>query len=432
MMTSGFMFHGKTIALGVTGGVAAYRAADLTRELYRRGAKRVVALMTPAAEKFLAPLTLEALTREPVHREALAMDAHGTPQHIALAQSADALLIHPATANTIAKLAHGMADDAVTTAAIAFTGKPLLIAPAMNTRMWLNPMVVRNLDTLRKVAGATVIEPTNGLLACGETGDGHLAQMETVLQWLYRSLHPERDSYAGVRALVTAGGTAESIDGVRLLSNRSSGKMGVAMADELFAMGADVTLVATTSTSSGLNLADRPYQVIFVDSAAAMAKRLQELWPSQHLLAMAAAIADFRAQATSPAKLRRVSTLTLELESTPDILAMLAARKKPGQVMVGFAAESGDLPQKMREKLVRKGVDAIIGNDVSRADIAFDSDDNEVTLLFANGESQFFPKAPKPQIARQALMRLRQRFWPDLPLDEALLEQVARGIGCTL
>lgn len=429
-MTQGFMFQGKTIALGVCGGIAAYRAADLTRELYRRGASRVIALMTPAAERFLTPLTLEALTREPVHRDALSVDAHGVPQHIALAQCADALLIHPATANTLAKLAYGMADDAVTTAAIAFTGKPLLVAPAMNTRMWLNPLVVRNLDTLRSV-GATVIEPTSGLLACGETGDGHLAKMDTVLHWLYRALHPERDSYEGVQALVTAGGTAESIDGVRLLSNRSSGKMGVAMADELFAMGAEVTLVATTSVSVA-NLADRPYRVIFVDSAATMAQRLQELWPSQRLLVMTAAIADFRARTTVGDKLKRVSHLTLELESTPDILAMLAARKRPGQVMVGFAAESGDLPEKMRAKLVRKGVDAMVGNDVSRADIAFDADDNEVSLLFANGDSQFFPKAPKPLIARQVLMRLRQRFWPDLPLDEALLEQISRGIGCTV
>lgn len=398
-------FSGKTIALGVTGGIAAYRACDLIRELFRQNAQRVPCLMTPSAQAFITPLTLEALSREPVYVSELSVDPAGIPRHIALAQQADALLIMPATADSLARLAHGRADDPVTTTAVTFTDKPVLLAPAMNTRMWRHSMTRANLDILRQTAGYTVIPPCTGSLACGETGDGHLADQETILQALYRAVHPQAGLYQGVRALVSAGGTTEAIDPVRLLTNRSSGGMGMALADELHAMGADVRLVTTRPTAT------RPYTVLSVATAIEMRIMLEKHFAETDLLLMAAAVADYAPAAPASHKLKRehLPELRLDLVRNPDILAGLAAKKRENQCVVGFAAESDDLRTHALEKLTRKNLDAIVANDISRADIGFDAPDNEVLLLFRDGSAIPLPRAPKPEIARQLLTRLHEK-----------------------
>lgn len=398
-------FTGKTIAIGVSGGIAAYRVCDLIRELYRRGAHRVCCLMTPSAQAFITPLTLSALSREPVYTSELSVDATGVPWHIVLAQQADALLIIPATADTLAKLAHGMADDPVTTTAITFTDKPVLLAPAMNSRMWRHPLTRQNITTLQTVAGYTVISPCEGHLACGETGEGHLADQETILQALAAALHPHRDLYRGVRALVSAGGTSEAIDPVRFLTNRSSGKMGLAFADELHAMGAEVVLVTTQPPPS------RAYQVVPVTSAHAMQQALEIEFESSDLLVMAAAVSDYAPTEPAAQKLKRedLPQLSLNLVRNPDILAGLAAKKRTTQCVVGFAAESTDVERYAREKLQRKQLNAIVANDISRPDLGFEVSDNEVTVFFPDGSAYPFPQAPKTTIARQVLVLLQQQ-----------------------
>lgn len=399
-------FSGKTIALAVTGGIAAYKACDLVRELYRRGAHRVICLMSESAQAFITPLTLQALSRQPVYTSELSVDASGVPIHIVLAQQADALLILPVTADIMAKLAHGLADDLVTTTAISFTDKPVLIAPAMNTRMWNHPVSHQNRQTLQNLAGYTIIEPCSGHLACGETGDGHLADPETILQALYRSLHPHAGLFEGIKALVSAGGTAEPIDPVRVISNRSSGKMGVALADELSAMGAAVTLVTTRPPTGRL------YEVVPVQTAAEMQERLNERFTEADWLLMAAAVADYRPTAPAMQKIKREhqEQAQLALVQNPDILAELGAQKRPTQKVIGFAAESQALIQHASAKMERKHLDAIVANDISRADIGFESDENEVTLLFPHAPSILIPQASKAHVARQILTQLHAAF----------------------
>lgn len=399
-------FTGKTIAIAITGGIAAYKACDLIRELYRRGAHRVICVMTPTAESFIPSLTLQALSRFPVYASELAVDHAGVPIHIVVAQQADALLIVPATVDTIAKLAHGTADNLVTTSAITFTGKPVLVAPAMNTRMWDNPLTRENLQKLRSLPNYTIIEPASGSLACGETGEGHLADPETILQAVYKAVHTQAGMFQGLRAVVTAGGTVEPIDPVRVISNRSSGKMGLALADELNAMGADVTLI-TTRPPVG-----RSYSVVPVQTSEEMKNALDERFEQTDLLFMAAAISDYKVQNPANQKMKRENQpeTQLNLVANPDILAELGQRKRPGQLLVGFAAESNDLVQNATEKLRRKNLDAMVANDISRSDIGFESDHNEVTLLFPDASPQVLERASKTLIARRVLTLLYDKL----------------------
>lgn len=398
--------RGKTVAIGVTGSIAAYRACDLIRELYRRGAARVIPLMTESAKEFITPLTLKALSQQPVYSSELEVDPLGMPIHIVLAQQADILVIMPATANTIANLAHGIADDLVSTTAITFTGKPVLIAPAMNTRMWQNPLTRRNLAILREVGNLTIVEPSSGLLACGETGDGHLADQETILREIYRLVHPQRNRLSGLRALVTAGGTAEPIDPVRVITNRSSGKMGIALADELYAMGASVTVVTSVA---GLN---RPYEVVLVDTADEMRVEIENRFEDTELLLMAAAVSDYAMSQPAKQKIKKdyeagkEKPLSIELTHNMDILARLGELKQPNQTLVGFAAESHDVEKYAQQKLARKNLDVIVANDISRKDIGFAADENEVMLIFKDGDAVQLPKAPKQEIAREILNHL--------------------------
>ncbi len=397
---------GKTIALGVCGGIAAYRVCDLIRELYRRQAKRVLAVTTPSAAEFIPPLTLQALTREKVYCDELAVDDQGMPIHIALAQQADVFVIVPATTNVLGKLAHGIADDLVTTTAITFTNKPVLIVPAMNTRMWKHPLTQKNVDILDGLENVTVVPPASGELACGETGEGHLAHSEVILHHLYRQVHTHAKLFKGFNALVTAGGTQDPIDPVRVVTNRSSGKMGLALADELYGLGAEVTLITTNPEPV------RPYPVVTVERVDEMRIAIENRFSNTDLLFMAAAVSDFVIEKPAKEKIKRKpdEPITITLKPTEDILARLSKRKKASQLLIGFAAESQHLFSNARDKLERKNLDLIVANDISRRDIGFESDYNEVTLLFRDKEQIPIERQTKDRVAAEILQHLHRKL----------------------
>ena len=396
-------FNQQTLVLAVTGGVAAYKACDLIRDLQRKGAGDIYPILTPSAEQFISPLTLQALSKQRSTSDPWAMADDGTPWHIALAQRAAAMLIFPATANTLAKLAHGLSDDLVSTTALTFTDKPVIIVPAMNTRMWDNPATQSNVEILKQRANITLVNPSEGLLACGETGGGHIASNDTVLQTLYKALHPNRNSLAGQHIVISAGGTQEPIDPVRCISNHSSGKMGLALADEAYAMGAAVTLVTAQHSPP-----ERPYVVQITRSVQAMADALLKVQAEANTLFMSAAVSDFKVAEVAEQKLKKGQreSITLTLKPNLDILEQLGQQKPTGQTLVGFAAETQQGLAYAQDKLVRKNLDAIVLNDVSRRDIAFGSEQNEITLLQRDGTSINMAKAPKWHIARQLLLEL--------------------------
>ncbi len=432
-------FSEKTIAIGVCGGIAAYRVCDLIRECYRRGAARVIPLMSKGAEAFITPLTLEALSRETVIRSTKeylgdspsldrqleqqlleqewvdSLSPSGTPMHIQLAQDADVLVVIPATGNMLAKLAYGLADDAVSTTAITWTGKPLLVIPAMNTRMWEHPATQANIKTLTERSNVSVLLPSSGLLACGEVGDGHLPTQEQILQAIYREIHPHAQCLKGVRVLVTAGGTQEMLDPVRVLTNRSSGKMGLAFARELDAMGAYVTLIATEALKEKLSGEANPgFPVHWCTSASEMSDLVNLYFEETNWLVMAAAVSDFTLENPGDQKYKREhdreagkASWAVTLTATEDILKGVAAKKRPGQFILGFAAETEpDAIAGAEEKCRRKGVDALALNDVSRTDIGFEVSDNEMTLVFPSAKRIHFPKTSKDSIARQIILAL--------------------------
>lgn len=401
-------FENKRVLIGISGGIAAYKVCDLIRMLYREGASEIVAMMTSSAQSFITSLTLESLTKSYVYVNNLENTPDGMPAHVALAQDMDVLVLIPATANTIGKLAHGIADNIVTTTAATFTSKPVVIVPAMNTRMWQNPIIQKNLRILKSLDNITLVPPEVGELACGEHGEGKLANLETILLYLYKALHPQNRLYKDKRVVVTAGGTRENIDSVRYLTNRSSGKMGIAIADELFAMGADVLLLHTIP---GL---DKPYRIIHIETVEEISQYTKRNFKEADGLIMAAAVSDFKLSKAQKAKfkgkIKKSDNLNLELEKTDDILCAVALDKKEDQFVVGFAAESDHVLLNAREKLERKQLDMIVANDISRDDIGFGSDENEVTLLFGDKERIDLPKTAKFLIARQLLVHLYQKF----------------------
>jgi phosphopantothenoylcysteine decarboxylase/phosphopantothenate--cysteine ligase len=400
--------------LGVTGGIAAYKALELAR-LATKAGHGVRVLMTPAAQRFVGAASFEGITGSPVLSDEFAQDpmrgafpgepmpAHDPIGHLAVVGNADAYLVAPASANTIAKLAAGMADSMVTTAFLA-AACPTAVAPAMNDRMYRSPATQANLETLR-ARGVVVIEPEEGQLASrGEHGVGRLPSPESLLGAL-ESLAPRAPGpWDGLRVLVTAGGTREPIDSVRYVGNRSSGRMGLALAAEAARRGAEVTLVA-----ANVSLAAPPgVRVVAVETAAELAAAARAEFPSCHVLLMAAAVADFTPADPAGAKIHRErgSGLDLHLEPTADVLASLAAERREGQTLVGFAAEHGEgAIERAHAKLARKGVDAIVFNDVSRADIGFDSAENEVVVVEAGAEHRL-AKAPKAEIAAAILDRV--------------------------
>jgi phosphopantothenoylcysteine decarboxylase/phosphopantothenate--cysteine ligase len=400
------------ILLGVTGGIAAYKSLEFVREAGRAG-HAVRVLMTDGAQRFVGPASFEGITGAPVltsefERDPLGGAFPGGPRpehdpigHLEVVGNADAYLIAPASANTIAKLAAGIADSMVTTSFLACTA-PRLIAPAMNDRMYADAATQANLATLRE-RGVTVIEPDDGSLASkGEYGKGRLPDPARLLAEVEAALPAGERPWDGLRVLVSAGGTREPIDPVRFIGNRSSGKMGLALAAAAAQRGAEVTLVAANVAlpePAGVRRID-------VTTAGELRGALEAEYPSCHVLLMAAAPADFRAREAATSKMARRDSLTVELEPTEDILAGLAAGRTEKQTIVGFAAEHGGDPvARAREKLSRKGTDMIVLNDVSDSRIGFESEQNAVTLVEPGAET-VVPMASKAAIAEAILDRV--------------------------
>ncbi len=393
---------GKLVLLGISGGIAAYRACDLASSLRKSGAD-VHVIMTDHAQEFITPLSLQTITRNPVHTDQFQCKPEWKPEHIDLARKADLLLIAPATANIIAKLAAGICDDLLTTTVLATTAR-IMLAPAMNPVMWDHPAVSSNLNKLENQYRYEIIPPDTGEVACGEFGSGKMASIETVMAAVAAQLL-SHSSLLDKKLLVTAGGTREPIDPVRFISNRSSGKMGIAMADAAFARGAAVTLISTVEVS-------RPYPVLVVETALEMQEAVEAEFDNCDALVMTAAVADFRPLAVSQRKIKKTDSddLMLELTRNPDIIDLLGRVKRSDQIIIGFAAESESLLTNASQKLKRKNLDVIVANDISVRDIGFGSDDNAVIILSADGKKENLPRMPKRAIAEYICNLLAERF----------------------
>jgi phosphopantothenoylcysteine decarboxylase / phosphopantothenate---cysteine ligase len=391
------------IVLGVTGGIAAYKAPDVVRRLRDVGAD-VRVILTPNAARFVSPLSLAAVSGYGVIIEQWGDSGHGGVDHIELARWADLLLIAPATANMIAKLAIGLADDALSTYAIAHRGS-IIVAPAMNTSMLGHPTVQANLATLRE-RGVTVLDPDSGLLACGDEGSGRMPDPPVLAEFVKQQF-ATRD-LEGRTILVTAGPTREPIDPVRYISNRSSGKMGYAIAEAARRRGANVTLVSgPTAIPAPAGVA-----VTHVTTAAEMHKAVMDALPSHQIVIKAAAVADFTPVSVADHKIKKQADrdeTTLTLKKAPDILADIGA-SSPRPFIVAFAAETDDVESNAREKLVRKNADLIVANDVADATIGFDSDQNAATVIARDGSSTKIEKAPKIVVANRILDLVVERL----------------------
>jgi phosphopantothenoylcysteine decarboxylase/phosphopantothenate--cysteine ligase len=385
------------IVLGVTGGIAAYKAAELARALMERGFT-VQTVMTTGAQEFVRPLTFAALTGQKVITD---MFGSGSPEetlsssveHIGVAQQNDLLVVAPATADTLAKFAHGLANDFLSTLYLAFTG-PVIIAPAMNTNMWLNAATVENVRILAGRRGHTIVDPDTGLLACGTSGPGRLAEIEKIVAAVMGAAHPRND-LDGETVLITAGPTQEPLDPVRFISNRSSGKMGYALAEAAASRGARVILV-----SGPVRLEDpRGVEVVRVQTALEMRAAVLSKLTESTIIIKSAAVADYHV-ADVPTQKRKKTAVrwTLDLDPTPDILAEVG-QKKGDRLLVGFAAETQNLVEEARRKLQTKNCDMVVANLVSQAGIGFDSNQNEVTLVMRNGETVPLPRAEKRVVA---------------------------------
>jgi phosphopantothenoylcysteine decarboxylase/phosphopantothenate--cysteine ligase len=392
------------VTVGVCGGVAAYKAAELVRSLQQVGLD-VSVVMTRAAEEFVRPLTFASLTGHKVITSLWgkantgandAVAAGNAPiEHIAEAQATDLFIVAPATAHTLAKFAHGFADDFLSTMYLA-TRAPVLVAPAMNVNMWNHLATRANLETLRG-RGVKVVEPGTGYLACGMIGGGRLAEIPAITEAALSMLH-DRESLKGETVLITAGGTREPIDPVRFIGNRSSGKMGYALAEAAVARGARVVLVSAPTSLA----APQGCEVVRVITAAEMREAVMMRLAEATVVIKAAAVGDFRPSAVAANKLKRSDGLTLELEPTEDIVGLVAARRKPGTLVIAFAAETEHLLERACIKLQRKGVDAIVANDVSQPDIGFDSDHNAAFLLTPQ-ETVELPRSSKSVLAGRIL-----------------------------
>ena len=393
------------VAVGVTGGVAAYKAAELVRALQQEGLE-VEVVMTRAAREFITPLTFAALTGRKVITEIFGEESRGSGtapanvesaiEHIAVAQRIDALVIAPATADFLARMANGLADDFLSTLVLA-TKAHVIVAPSMNVNMWENAATQENLARL-KARGVRVVEPGEGYLACGMTGAGRLAEVPEIARVVCETLGLKHD-LAGETLLITAGPTREEVDPVRYLTNRSSGKMGYALAEVALRRGARVILV-----SGPVSLAPpQNAEFIPVRTAEEMRKAVLEQLPQATVVLMAAAVADYRPARPSAQKIKRGSSpLVLELAPTPDILAEIAAQKD-GRILVGFAAETAELAENARGKLKRKGADLVVANDVTREGAGFDVDTNIVIIVRADGSLVELPQMSKHDLAARLL-----------------------------
>ena len=389
-------FNGKRILLGVTGGIAAYKAAEVARRLIGCEAG-VKVVMTRSAQEFVGTMTFAALTGKKVGTGLWSADANPL-EHIALGQEVDAIVVAPATANFIGKVAGGIGDDLLTTIMLAAT-RPVMICPAMNTEMWANPVVQGNLARL-KGRGFMVVEPASGSLACGAVGLGRLPEADLIVEAAAHLL--SLPDLAGRRVLVTAGPTHEDFDPVRFLTNRSSGKQGYALAKVAWRRGADVTLV------SGPTSLPAPYGVklVMVRSARDMQAAVKERFAEVDVLLMAAAVSDYRPTQAEIRKIKRAhEEMAFHLTQNPDILKQVAGHKS-GQIVVGFAAETHDLEAEARRKMREKHLDLIVANDVNRPDSGFQVDTNEVTLIPREGEAAPLPLMSKEEVAAKVLDRV--------------------------
>lgn len=395
------------IALGVSGGIAAYKAAEIVRLLQDRGI-RVQVVMTRAAQEFVRPLTFAALSGEKVITDLFGSAAEqpnidAAVEHIAVAQSIDALVVAPATADVLAKFAQGLATDFLTTLFLATTA-PIVVAPAMNVNMWNHPATQANLEVLRK-RGVRIVEPDSGYLACGMTGAGRLAENEAIVAATMEALGASQE-LAGETVLITAGPTREKIDPVRYLSNRSSGRMGYALAEAALRRGARVLLVSGPAALTAPGGAE----VMPVESAEDMRQAVTRLLPQATIVIKTAAVSDYRPKKPASQKLKRSGPISLELEPTSDILSELG-RNKGSRVIIGFAAETENALENARKKLSAKSIDAIVVNDVSQEGIGFDSDRNAVTII-THEEVIEVPETTKWEVAQRVLdqvVKLRKR-----------------------
>ncbi len=389
------MLANKTIVLGITGSIAAYKAADIASKLTRAGAS-VEVVMTDSATRFVAPLTLRSITGRPVVTDMFELASEFSIEHIALAEVADVVVIAPATANIIAKLSAGIADDMLACTVLA-TKAPIILAPAMNVNMFENPITQENLSKL-KARGFTIVDPACGRLASGKIGLGRLAEVDEIIATINQVLGRSGD-IAGKRIVVTAGGTQEPIDPVRHIGNRSSGKMGYAVAEAARDRGAVVSLItAPTSLPQPAGI-----EVVRVRTAAGMKEAVAEAVAQADVLIMAAAVADYQPQSVAEAKIKKDSpSLTLELIRTPDILAEV----KGNFIRVGFAAESEDIVANAKQKLEKKQLDIIVANDITDADSGFGADTNKVTLISRDGKVETLPLLSKREVADKILDRV--------------------------
>ncbi|MGA9208833.1 MAG: bifunctional phosphopantothenoylcysteine decarboxylase/phosphopantothenate--cysteine ligase CoaBC [Terriglobales bacterium] len=395
------------IALGVSGGIAAYKAAELVRQLQDRGI-RVQVVMTAAAQEFVRPLTFAALSGEKVITDLFGAGAEqpnidSAVEHIAVAQSIDALVVAPATADVLGKFAQGIANDFLSTLYLATTA-PVVVAPAMNVNMWEHPATRANVEILKQ-RGVRVVEPDAGYLACGMTGPGRLAANETIVAAVMQALGAAQD-LAGETVLITAGPTREPIDPVRYIGNRSSGRMGYALAEAALRRGARVVLVSGPTALQAPGAAE----LVAVETAEEMRQAVLSRLSDATIIIKAAAVADYKPKQRSPQKIKRKGALSLELEPTSDILAEVVS-KRSSQIVVGFAAETENVLENARRKLASKSLDAIVVNDVSRKGIGMDSQRNAVTII-TPAETIDVPETTKWEVAHHvldAVLRIKQQ-----------------------
>ncbi len=393
------MLANKTIVLGITGSIAAYKAADLTSKLTQAGA-RVEVIMTESATKFITPLTLRSLTGRPVVTDMFELASEFSIEHVALAEAADVVVIAPATANVIAKLAAGIADDMLCTTVLA-TKAPVIVAPAMNVNMYENTITQDNLAKL-KARGFITVDPAYGRLASGKMGLGRLAEVEEIIGTIQQVLGRSGD-LAGKRIVVTAGGTQEPIDPVRHIGNRSSGKMGYAVAEAARDRGAEVKLItAPTALPQPAGI-----EVIHIETALQMKEAVAKATSQADALIMAAAVADYQPKSVAKAKIKKEApSLTLELVRTPDILTEV----KGNFLKVGFAAESEDVVANARQKLEKKHLDLIVANDITDPSSGFGADTNKVTLIDRDGKIDSLPLLSKREVADKILDKVVEFF----------------------
>lgn len=387
------MIKGKTVLIGITGGIAAYKVCDLIR-MFKKEEAEVKVIATENALNFVTKLTLQTLSQNPVAIEQYDVEDY-KPEHISLADEADVFVIAPASANTISKLATGICDNLLTSVACAFKG-PVILAPAMNCNMWDNKVIQENIAKLEGL-GYYICQPEEGFLACGYNGNGRLAQIENIFNKSVEILDTKK-KLSGKKIVVTAGGTKEKIDLVRYISNFSSGKMGQSIADEAYRLGAEVVLISTKEVK-------KPYKVEVVQSALEMKKAVEIEFKSADCLIMAAAVADYRAKKISESKLKKTTAeeISIDLVKNPDILKEISAIKTKKQLVVGFCAESETVLDFAKEKIKQKGCDYLIANDISRTDIGFSSDYNEIFIIDKTGKVVKIEKTTKIQIAKKIL-----------------------------